>query len=590
MTIPPRFMDELRARLTLSDIVGKRVRLTRAGREFKGCCPFHNEKTPSFYVNDDKQFFHCFGCGAHGDAVGFVMRHDNLSFIEALEGLAAQVGMQVPQASPQEVERSKKEKSLYSLLDDAAKWMEAQLRTPEHRKAYEYMTGRGVSEELMASFRIGFAPADGQAIRKHLLKQGYTDAQMIEAGVIRKSERGTEPYAFFRERVMFPVPDRRGRVVAFGGRILPEHLRLPDRGDFKPPKYVNSSDTPLFHKGGMLYGEPHARQAAAEGQPLVVVEGYLDVMAAFKAGVRGALAPLGTALTEDQILVLWKMIPEPPKVPILCFDGDEAGRRAAVRAAQRVLPLLKPDHSVKIAFLPLGQDPDTLVNGQGAGALKSVLDAALPLVEFLWREHTEGRDLTTPELRAGLSKALEDEVLKIPDREVQHYYRQTFRDKVRQAFASTPVTKGNNFYKKQNITTLSSTKNPTYSRMRMTAIALLSAGLQNPSVLIEMEEDYALLSGLEGRLDALRQAALGFIASAPDLESADVASHLKAAGFGEELDTVFGPAVQTHWKYARPGHDSGEVLTACREAFEELGRLRHQAEEAEARRRSVEGG
>lgn len=583
-------MDELRSRLTLSDIVGKRVRLTRAGREFKGCCPFHNEKTPSFYVNDDKQFFHCFGCGAHGDAVGFVMRHDNLSFIEALEGLAAQVGMQVPQATPQEVERSKKEKSLYSLLDDAAKWMEAQLRAPEHRKAYEYMTGRGVSEELIAQFRIGFAPADGQAIRKHLLKQGYTDAQMIEAGVIRKSERGTEPYAFFRERVMFPVPDRRGRVVAFGGRILPEHLRLPDRGDFKPPKYVNSSDTPLFHKGGMLYGEPHARQAAAEGQPLVVVEGYLDVIASFRAGVRGALAPLGTALTEDQILVLWKMIPEPPKVPILCFDGDEAGRRAAVRAAQRVLPLLKPDHSVKIAFLPLGQDPDTLVNGQGAGALKSVLDAALPLVEFLWREHTEGRDLTTPELRAGLSKALEDEVLKIPDREVQHYYRQTFRDKVRQAFAPTPITKSNNFYKKQNVAQLSSTKNPTYSRMRMTAIALLSAGLQNPSVLIEMEEDYALLSGLEGRFDALRQAALGFIASAPDLEAADVASHLKAAGFGEELDTVFGPAVQTHWKYARPGHNPREVLTACREAFEELGRLRHQAEEAEVRRRSVEGG
>jgi DNA primase len=588
MTIPPRFMDELRSRLTLSDVVGKRVRLTRAGREFKGCCPFHNEKTPSFYVNDDKQFFHCFGCGAHGDAVGFVMRHDNLSFIEALEGLVAQVGMQVPKASPQEVERSKKEKSLYSLLDDAAKWMEAQLKTPEHRKAFEYMLGRGVSEDLIAQFRIGFAPADGQAIRRHLAKQGYTDAQMIEAGVLRRSDKGGEPYAFFRERVMFPVPDRRGRVVAFGGRILPEHLRAPDRGDFKPPKYVNSSDTPLFHKGQMLYGEPHARQAAAEGQPLVVVEGYLDVIASFRAGVRGALAPLGTALTEEQILVLWKMIPETPKVPILCFDGDEAGRRAAARAAQRILPLLKPDHSVKIAFLPQGQDPDTLVNGQGAGALKAVLNAALPLVECLWREHAEGRDLSTPELRAGLAKALEDEVLKIPDREVQHYYRQTFRDKVRAAFAPAPFQKSGNYNKKQGVVSISSTKNPVYSRYQTTAVALLSSGIQYPLLLIEEEEYFAGMSWLDSRLDSLRQVAQTVLAEYPDLDAASLQTHLRERGYTDELSRLLSPAVQTHWKFAKPGHDPAEVLGAAREAFAEIDRLRHQAEEAEARRRSLQ--
>ena len=355
MTIPPRFLDELRSRLNVSDVVGKRVRLTRAGREFKACCPFHHEKSPSFYVNDDKGFYHCFGCGAHGSIIDFTMNHDNLSFIEAVESLASLAGMQVPQSSPQEVQRAKEQKSLYTLLDDAARWMEEQLRKPENRDAYQYMLDRGISDEQLHNYRIGYAPADGQAIRKHLLSKEYTDAQMIEVGVLKASSRGTDPYAFFRERIMFPVPDKRGRVVAFGGRILPDHLRPQDRGDFKPPKYINSSDTPLFHKGNMLYGEPHARKAAADGEPIVVVEGYLDVMACARAGYKGALAPLGTALTEEQILNLWKMIPADEKVPVLCFDGDNAGRRAAVRAVERILPHLKPGHSAKISILHEGQ-------------------------------------------------------------------------------------------------------------------------------------------------------------------------------------------------------------------------------------------
>ena len=329
MAIPSRFLNELRDRLTLSDIVGKRVKLTRAGREFKGCCPFHNEKTPSFTVNDEKQFYHCFGCGAHGDAIGFTMQSRNISFIEALEMLASEAGLQVPQQSPQEIEKAKVQKDLYALLEQSCQWFEKQLRDPKNAQALEYMRGRGTSDELLSQFRVGYGPADGQALRKHLLEQGFTDKQMIQAGVIKESTRGTQPYGFFRERILFPVSDRRGRVVAFGGRILPDHLRAPDRGDFKPPKYINSSETALFHKGRMLYGESHARQAAADDQPLIVTEGYLDVMACFSAGYRGAVAPLGTALTEEQIAILWQMIPRNQKNPVLCFDGDNAGRRAA---------------------------------------------------------------------------------------------------------------------------------------------------------------------------------------------------------------------------------------------------------------------
>ncbi|HPF79020.1 MAG TPA: DNA primase, partial [Alphaproteobacteria bacterium] len=387
MSIPPRFMEELRSRLTLSDIIGRTVRLTRAGREHKGCCPFHNEKTPSFTVNDDKQFYHCFGCGAHGDVIGFTMQNGNLSFIEAVEALAAEAGMQVPAQSPQEIEKSKKEKSLYSLLEDATRWMEGQLRDPSNKEAYRYIVERGNTDEELSNFRVGYAPSDGQAVRKALQALGYSDAQMIEAGVLRAGKSGREPYAFFRERIMFPVTDRRGRVVAFGGRILPDHLRPPDQGDYTPAKYMNSSDTPLFHKGSQLYGEPRARQAAIDGQDIIVVEGYVDVMACVKAGYAGAVAPLGTALTEEQIMVLWRMIPDQRKVPILCFDGDNAGRRAAARACERILPLLKPDHSARFAFLPDGQDPDSLVNGQGKKALQSVLEAAMPLVDFIWLYH-----------------------------------------------------------------------------------------------------------------------------------------------------------------------------------------------------------
>lgn len=574
MTIPPRFKEELRSRLTLSDIIGRKVRLTRAGREFKGCCPFHNEKTPSFYVNDDKQFYHCFGCGAHGDVIGFTMNHDNLSFIEAIEALAVEANMPVPQQSPEEIQKAKEEKSLYSLLEEATRWMEAQLRAPENISAYRYIVERGNKEEHLNNFRVGYAPGDGQALRKFLAAQGYNDAQMIEAGVLRAGKNGREPYAFFRERIMFPVPDRRGRIVAFGGRILPDHLRPPDQGDYTPAKYMNSSDTPLFHKGKQLYGEPRARQAAIDGHDIIVVEGYVDVMACVKAGYPGALAPMGTALTEEQIMVLWRMIPADRKVPILCFDGDSAGRRAAARACERILPLLKPDHSARIAFLPDGQDPDSLVNGQGEKALSSVIASAMPLVDFLWLHHTGDKKFDTPEERAGLNKALEQDVLRIPDREIQHYYRQAFKEKIAKAFGGAQARSGG--YQKpytkkpwgkpqeQAVTTM---KRPGFSRQSLVTRVLLASILNHPSLFDHVEEDLGHMAIQEPRLDALRQCLIENLCEGSDIEVQDLQRQLAEQGFSSEIKGLLSESVYTHARFSRPQSAFEEVQAGWQQAI-----------------------
>jgi DNA primase len=579
MAISPRFKDELRTRLTLSDVVGRKVRLTRAGREFKGCCPFHNEKTASFYVNDDKQFYHCFGCGAHGDAIGFVMEQENKSFIEAIESLAAEVNMEVPKASPQEVAKAKQEKSLYTLMEDATRWMEGQLRDPANKGAYRYILERGMSEEQLNNFRVGFAPADRGAVRKAMQALGYTDAQMIEVGILRAGKQGREPYAFFRERIMFPVPDRRGRVVAFGGRILPDHLLEPTRGDYIPAKYMNSSDTTLFHKGGMLYGEPRARQAAVDGQDILVVEGYVDVVACVKAGYGGAMAPMGTALTEDQILVLWKMIPDGRKVPILCFDGDNAGRRAAARAVERILPLLKPDHSARFAFLPDGQDPDSLVNAQGKQALQAVIEAAIPLVDFLWMYHTTGQKFDTPEARAGLSKTLENEALQISDREVQHYYRQAFREKVNKAFGQNyqknyqksygagRQSKFTPYNKKPANEAVATMKRPAFSRQRLLEQVLLGCVINHPAVFERIEEDLGRLVMGEPRLDLLRQAVLSQLSENSQETREGLLEHLSTLGFDSEMRGVLCEAVYTHAAFIRPQTDFDDVLAGWEQAI-----------------------
>jgi DNA primase len=423
MSFPPRFLDELRERLTLSEVIGRRVRVTRAGREFKACCPFHHEKTPSFTINDQKGFFHCFGCGAHGDVVGFVMRHDNLSFPEAVEFLASAAGLQVPETTAEDRQKAEKQKTLYDLVERACKWFEAQLHEPGGRAARGYLVGRGLTEEATARFRLGFAPNDRHGLVRALKAEGFPEDDMIAAGLARRPEDGGAVYSFFRNRVMFPVADRRGRIVAFGGRIM--------EGD--GPKYVNTSETPLFHKGALLYGLSRARQAAANGQPVVVAEGYMDVIALVEAGFGAAVAPLGTALTELQIQELWKLIPRDEKEPYLCFDGDSAGRRAAWRAVERFLPHLGPGKSARVAFLPQGQDPDSLIRAGGAKAMTEVLDNAIPLSEALWRMESEERRTDTPETKAALRAALDARVNTIADPAVKEYYRQDMRRRMAEA-------------------------------------------------------------------------------------------------------------------------------------------------------------
>ncbi|MEM6811990.1 MAG: DNA primase [Pseudomonadota bacterium] len=572
MTLSPRFLDELRSRVTLSDFVGRKVRLTRAGREFKGCCPFHNEKTPSFYVNDDKNFYHCFGCGAHGDVIGFAMQHDNLSFIEAVETLASEAGLEVPKSSPQEIEKAKKQKSLYTLIEDATQWMEIQLREPQNIEAYRYMLDRGHHDEQLSRFRIGYAPADRQVLRNVMKEKGYTDKDMIEAGLLRPGNNGKEPYAFFRERIMFPVADRRGRVVAFGGRILPDHLRPPDRGDYVPAKYMNSADNALFHKGHMLYGQGRARQAVADGQPLLVVEGYVDVMACVKAGFEGAVAPLGTALTEDQIILLWKMISHERKEPILCFDGDNAGRRAALRAVERILPLLKPNQSAKIAFLPQGQDPDSLIKSEGSQAFQTVLNHSLSLVDFLWHSHTSGERFDTPEQRAGLSKALEDRSLMIADRDIQHYYRQAFREKTQKEFRSNllPNSLKNRHnrgsYQAQN-QGIVSIKRPRFTRPED---KLIAAMINHPAIYEHFEEEFGLLVVEDKHLDNMRQDIITHILENPGCEKDNIINALKGKSYAQYLNKLLSQEIYALARFARPSAELDEVIEGWRQLYQSI--------------------
>ncbi|CAN0456181.1 unnamed protein product, partial [Discosporangium mesarthrocarpum] len=427
MAFPPQFLDELRARLPVSAIVGRKVRLVRRGREHTGLCPFHNEKTPSFTVNDDKGFYHCFGCGVHGDVIGFAMETEGLSFPEAVEKLAAEAGLPVPQSTPEDRAREKVRATLYDVVEQACRWYEAQLRAPEGRAGLDYLRGRGYDDATIARFRLGFAPDGRGKLTAALRQNGIEQGQLVEAGLIKLPEGGGEPRDYFFNRVMFPIGDRRGRIIAFGGRIL---------GDGQP-KYLNSPDTPLFHKGRTLYGWAAAREAARDAGTVIVTEGYTDVIALARAGFRHAVAPLGTALTEEQIVELWRMADE----PILCFDGDNAGQRAAFRAAQRALPLLKPGKSLRFVALPSGEDPDSLITGQGAPAMDALLNRARPLVDMIWDlERANGR-VDTPEQRADLERRLNIRIADIAERGVQYQYQQEMRTRLRSLFA--PPRRGN---------------------------------------------------------------------------------------------------------------------------------------------------
>src|SRR5215470_7816768 len=418
MRFPPQFLDELRARLPVSEVVGKRVRLKKAGREWKGLSPFNKERTPSFTVNDQKGFYHDFSSGKHGDIFTFTMESEGVTFPEAVERLASLAGLAMPKMSREAEAEEGRRRTLHDVIELAAKFFEATLASRAGARARGYLADRGLDAATQVSFRIGYAASERFALKEHLGGLGVPVEDMIEAGLLVSGDDIQIPRDRFRDRVMFPISDFAGRIVAFGGRALDKDA---------PAKYLNSPETPLFHKGRMLYNGAGARKAAHQGAPLIAVEGYIDVIAMVTAGYEATVAPLGTALTEDQLALLWKMADE----PILCFDGDAAGRRAAYRAIDLALPHIKPGKSLRFASLPQGHDPDDLIRSAGAGAVADVLAIARPLADVLWTRETEGGRFDTPERRAGLEARISELTNAIANETVRRYYRQDLWQRLR---------------------------------------------------------------------------------------------------------------------------------------------------------------
>ncbi|WP_066776844.1 DNA primase [Sphingomonas sp. CCH5-D11] len=434
MSLTPAFLDELRARTSLSTLIGKTTKLTKAGREYKGCCPFHNEKTPSFYVNDDKGFYHCFGCSAHGDAIRWMTDQRGLPFIDAVKELAQAAGMEMPAQDRRAAERAERAQSLHDVMAAAADWFRQQLDGLEGAPARDLLERRGISDATKRNFGFGFAP-DARGKLRTALKQ-FGDAMLIEAGLLISVE-GKEPYDRFRGRLMIPIRDARGRVIAFGGRII---------GDGEP-KYLNSPDTPLFDKGRTLYNLDRALPAARKADRVFVVEGYMDAIALAQAGIGEVVAPLGTALTEHQLERLWRIA----DVPTLCLDGDNAGQKAAMRAAHRALPLLAPGRSLQFVTLPDGQDPDDLIRAKGAGALEALVREASPLVDRLWAHELAAEPLTTPEQRAGFRARMGELAKTIGDPVVRSEYHAEFRRRYDEQFSNQrrPFERGRSFEPRQ---------------------------------------------------------------------------------------------------------------------------------------------
>lgn len=421
-----KFIDELRAKVSIVEVVGDKVKLTRRGREYTGLCPFHNEKTPSFTVNEAKGFYHCFGCGAHGDIVKFEMEANNLPFMDALTKLSGKAGVPMPQFSHENKEVTEKRKSFYDIMDMASKYFEKNLRLTGGKEALNYLYNRGFDDDIISKFRLGYAPSNN-GLKALLTSKGIADTDMIELGLASISDNASRRvFDFFRDRVIIPIMDKDGRVIAFGGRILGEGQ----------PKYLNSPETPVFNKRKTLYNLHNARDKAYEQKEIIVCEGYMDVIALDKYGFSNAVAPLGTALTEEQIITAWRLCPE----PTLCFDGDNAGIRAATRSADRVLPILKAGYSLKFSFLPDRLDPDDFLKSRGRDEFDKVLKDTKPLSDIIWKKNKEEQEIKTPEQKALFEKNLMADAAKIADESVRSYYFKEMKERVRIEFGGNTVS------------------------------------------------------------------------------------------------------------------------------------------------------
>ncbi len=504
MSLSPAWLDELRARTLLSSLIGKTTKLQRAGREWKACCPFHNEKTPSFTINDDKGFYHCFGCGAHGDAIRWMTDQQGLPFMDAVKELAQTAGMEVPQADPRAREKAERASTLHDVMAQAEAFFVEELDKAEGVHARAYLAKRGITETQARSFRIGFAPDSRNRLRTALKEAG--DERLVECGLLIKPEEGNrEPYDRFRGRLMIPIRDARGRTIAFGGRILGE-------GE---PKYLNSPETVLFDKGRTLFNLDRAAAASRKAGRVIVVEGYMDVIALSGAGIGEAVAPLGTALTEGQLERLWRLDP----MPILCFDGDSAGQKAAIRAAARAMPFLTPERTLRFVTLPQGQDPDDLVRAGGRSAMEALLETPEPLVERLWRHEQAALPLDTPEARAGLKQRLGEHARAIADKDVSHQYWNELRQRADALFAppkrewsprapSRPFKPGERRGAWPPARPVSAATRAVNSGGidRLTARAILSGLVRLPDCIAPLAEPLSALHFADANLDRVRSA------------------------------------------------------------------------------------
>jgi DNA primase len=548
MALSPGFLDELRGRIFLPGLIGRRVKLIRRGREYAGLCPFHHEKTPSFYVVEEKSFFHCFGCGAHGDAIAFVMRTENLDFLEAIERLAGEAGLTVPRATPEERGRAQRERTLLEVLEAAAIFYENGLWAPSGTRAREYLRGRRLDEATIRRFRLGWAPGDRRALRRTLAAD-FSEALLIEAGLLHRPEQG-EPIDYFRDRVMFPIGDRTGRIIAFGARAL---------GDAQP-KYLNSPEHPLFAKGRVLYGWSAARATKAESADPIVAEGYMDVIALNCAGFTAAVAPLGTALSEFQLHELWRLGRE----PIICFDGDAAGQQAAARAVRRALPLLRPGYSLRFAALPAGEDPDSLIRKGGRTAFEEVVMSARRMAAMLWETEVATRPIDTEERRADLRRRLVEDLELIRDQSVQEQYRAfLLHDKFREVTWGarnrrklSPVGVGRFVEDRGRL--------PPLPARRQREI-LFSILLQFPQVIDEVAERLAAVEIPEPELDKLRGEILEVAALRQGLDAPALRQHLVQNGFAATVERLLSPSVDTGFLVRRS--DLSSVRKDCVHVF-----------------------
>jgi DNA primase len=539
-------LEEIRRRTDLVALVGRRVKLVRKGRVMWGCCPFHPEKSPSFKVENERRLYKCFGCGEGGDAFKWLMQTEGMSFPESVEKLAAESGVELPKWSPEDEAREVRRKSLYEIVELAAAFYHEQLFSEGGRAARDYLKGRGLDSVAAKQFRLGYAP-NGNSLIDHLTQHNITQDEIIEAGLARPASdfgdgRGRPMRDFFFDRIMFPITDGRGRAIAFGGRGLAADAK---------PKYINSGETPLFSKGQNLYNFATARAAAIKAGGIILAEGYMDVIALVRAGFAHAVAPLGTAFTDEQLHLLWRAAPE----PVLAFDGDDAGRNAALRAAHMALAHLKPGYSLRFAFLPAGEDPDTLIAAQGPAAMAGLLDTAMPLDALLWRAETEGKDFSTPERLAGLERRLGEIAALVSDAKIAAYYRDAFREKVfatykrRPAAAPRAPRSGRPGFPQRGIPPrpLPGTAEAVSPALR--ANKLVKAGevaarqvketelagllLEEPRIALHHAELLAGLPVSDPSLDMLRAELLNLAASGSSLEKAGVQTHFARLGLAE---------------------------------------------------------